>query len=108
MAVGNQGLHHFHQRKRLFKSYEQIPSTNNLKNFMDKSIYIVGILGPLMTLPQVYKIWAEKSANSLSMATWITYWLMAVFWLIYGIIHKEKPIIITNFLFMVINLSIVV
>lgn len=29
----------------------------DFKKFMDKAIYFVGISGPVMTIPQVYKIW---------------------------------------------------
>ncbi len=89
------GLHHFHKRKRIYQNHEPYPHPNKLKNAMDKMIYFVGLSGPIMTIPQLFKIWVERSTSGVAEITWVAFLIIAVFWLAYGILHKEKPIIIT-------------
>ena len=48
-----------------------------------------------MTIPQVTTIWIDKNAGGVSLITWSTYFVTSIFWLTYGILHKEKPIIVT-------------
>ncbi len=87
MAFNSKGLHHYHKRKRKNHS-------NKFKKFLDKLIYVVGVVGPLTTLPQMLKIFIEKSAAGVSLISWIGYMICAIIGLIYGIVHKEKPIIL--------------
>ena len=86
MAFNSKGLHHFHKRKRK-------PHTNQFKDFLDKIIYVVGVFGPLTTLPQMLNIFMEKSAAGVSLVSQVGNLICVIIWLIYGIIHKEKPII---------------
>ncbi|KKQ72101.1 MAG: hypothetical protein UT33_C0005G0022 [Candidatus Peregrinibacteria bacterium GW2011_GWC2_39_14] len=99
----NGALHHYHLRKRVCKMGEQLPSPDKWKRFLDEAIYVVGILGPVMTLPQVFKVWFEHNASGLAPVSWGSYILFNIFWLAYGITHKEKPIIITYTLWILIN-----
>ncbi len=108
MAFNSKGLHHFHQRKRVHQKKESYPPPNKWKRFLDKSIYIVGIAGPLMTLPQLFKIWIEKNAAGVSAASWIAYLVCAIFWVIYGVAHKEKPIIFTYATWIFLEILIVI
>ncbi len=75
---------------------------------MDRFIYVVGVFGPLMTIPQVTKIWFEKNATGVSVISWISYLLCAIFWLIYGVMHREKPIIVTYAIWIVLDFLIVI
>lgn len=75
---------------------------------MDNSVYLVGLFGPLMTLPQILNIWVEKNAEGVSGLTWGGYLLGAFFWLAYGVMHKEKPIIFTYVVWAVLYSIIVV
>ena len=74
-----------------------------LKKALDKSIIFIGILSPIMTIPQIYKIFSNQSADGLSMISWITYIIVGSFWLTYGIVHKEKPIILVNIGWIIVN-----
>lgn len=111
------GLHHFHKRKlkgdlkvttKVVKSPFETPSRNKLKGFMDTIIYIVAVLGPLIAIPQVLKIWHVQDASGVSLLTWIGYLLGGFFWLTYGFLHKEKPIIITNALWIFVQIFIII
>lgn len=75
---------------------------------MDYLIYGVAILSPIMTLPQLMQIWVEKNVAGVSLLTWSSYTVFAAFWLLYGLVHKEKPIIVSNIFSGVLNIIIVV
>jgi uncharacterized protein with PQ loop repeat len=62
----------------------------------------MGVISPLMTLPQVLEIWETKSATGTSPLTWGTYFFSSIIWLIYGIVHKEKPIIVSNSFYIIV------
>ena len=89
--------HHKHlHRKRKSKKQEPI----------DKLVYFAVVAGPLMTLPQVYAIWVEQSTD-VSVISWSAYLLIAVVWLIYGVKHRQKPIIIVQLLWIALDILIV-
>jgi uncharacterized protein with PQ loop repeat len=101
MHLGSHVRHHkLHLRKKRKKDGTQ--------KILDKLVYFAGIAGPVMTLPQVFKIWAEKSASGVAVETWATYLILSVIWISYGILHKEKPLIIMYSSYFVINISIIV
>lgn len=94
--IHNRGLHHFHQRRRLYQRFEPYPHPNVWKRQLDRLIYVVAFVGPLMTIPQVLKIWMEKTAAGVSLLAWSTYAVTSVVWLLYGLAHKEKPILYSS------------
>jgi len=75
---------------------------------MDRAIYVVGIFGPVMTIPQLTKIWVEKNAIGVSVTTWFAYLLVAIFWLIYGMMHREKPIMFASILWIIVDILVVI
>jgi uncharacterized protein with PQ loop repeat len=101
-------LHHFHKRKRISKKLEPYPHPNKWVRFLDKLIYIIGIFGPLMTIPQVTKIWIERNPIGISAVSWISYTIMAIIWFIYGIVHKEKPLVVMYSIWFILDLLIVI
>lgn len=104
MVHDSHGLHHASMRKRN-KDY---PHKDKWKRIMDRLIYVVGIVGPIMTIPQLLKIWVEQNASGVSVSSWIAYAICSFFWLIYGIMHKEKPIIITYALWIILDVFIII
>ncbi len=61
-----------------------------------------------MTLPQVFKIWIGQNASGVSVISWLGYLIAAWFWLLYGFIHKEKPIIVTYLTWTVLVVMVIV
>ena len=108
MPIHNPGLHHFHRRKRIYLNHEPYPHPDKWKSRMDKLIYFVGIIGPVMTIPQVAKIWLDKSAAGISIVAWGTYTITSAIWAAYGVMHKDKPIIISSLMFVIVNLLVVI
>ncbi len=102
------GLHHFHKRKRIYQHHEPYPHPNRLKNAMDKMIYFVGLSAPIMTIPQLMKIWVERDTSGVSGITWCSFLVIAFFWLAYGILHREKPIIMTYIAWVIMDVMIII
>ena len=100
-------LHHLHKRKRIHKKKEQYPHPQLFKRTIDHLIYGIGILAPIMGSFQAVKIWSEQTASGVSLVTFAFNMIANVFWFAYGVIHKEKPIIMMYFLFFIVNLVIV-
>lgn len=107
MKKQTEGLHHFHTRKRVHQKHEPYPHPHKFKNFIDKVIYPVGILGPVMTIPQLAKIWINQDATGVSAISWSAYLVLAIFWLLYGVIHKEWPIILSSVLWILMDAMVV-
>lgn len=108
MAVYNKGLHHYHIRKRVHLKHEPYPHPNKLKRIYDKIIYVVVILCPIMNLPQLLKVWLEKDASGVSAISWIGFSFISLTWLIYGILHRDKHILVMNAFLIVIQAFIAV
>lgn len=102
------GLHHFHKRKRIHQKLEPYPHPNKWKRLMDRLIYVIVFVGPILTIPQVTKIWIEKNASGVSIISWSAYLITAIFWLIYAIMHKEKPLILSSSIWIALEALIVI
>jgi len=102
------GLYHLHKRKRIHQNGEPYPHPNKFKRVMDKLAYVIGLLGILFTLPQLTRIWFDKVASGVSIITWGAYFFGALFWIVYGIAHKEKPLIFTYSMAAILDILIVV
>ena len=76
--------------------------------FMYRFIYLVGALGPIMTIPQVMKIWGEQEAAGVSVISWSAYSLLSIFWIIYGIVDRDKPIIFMFTAYFILNILVVI
>jgi hypothetical protein len=72
----------------------------------DNLVLLLSFVSPLSGIPQAVDIWVGN--GSVSILTWTLFFLNGVISLIYGIIHKIKPIIVTNVIWSVIDLAIIV
>lgn len=108
MAIHSGALHHYHIRKRIHIKHEPFPHPDKVKRIFDHLIYIVVILGPIMNLPQLFKIWLSKDATGVSITSWLSFSIFSMVWFVYGILHKEKPIIFMNLTLIVIQALIAV
>lgn len=101
-------LHHYHLRKRIHQKCEPCPHPNKFKRLYDKFIYVIAILAPIANIPQLLKVWIEKDASGVSSLSWFFFSGISVTWLIYGILHKDKHILIMNAALMIIQALIAV
>jgi len=89
-------MHHLHVRKRVYKNVDVFPSPDSFKRFLDKAMYVVGLISPIAFLPQVLDVYASHNVSSLSLITWTVLALVNVLWTLYGWVHKEYAIFIAN------------
>ena len=95
-------FHHFHLRKRKVDRFE-----DTTKHFIDASIYVVSVLFPLMTLPQIWEIFSKHAAGGVSLPTWAWGTFFSLYWLLYGILHKDTPIVISSIVWTMINTIVI-
>jgi len=92
----NLGLHHLSKR-----------SSKMARSWFDYFMYGIAMATPLVLLPQVFKLFSDKNAVGLSVDTWFLFGCLNVCWIIYGLVHREPPIYIGNFLVSILNFTIV-
>jgi MtN3 and saliva related transmembrane protein len=63
-------------------------------------ISICGIIGGTLTtlsfLPQVIQVWKTRSTKDISLVMFVLFTIGVLFWLVYGILINEWPVIIAN------------
>ena len=97
-------LHHIHMRKRFSgETFHPYPATKKSIRILDKVVYVTGLLGLLTMLPQLHLIFIQKTASGIAPITWILLAIFNIPWIIYGLAHKEKPIIIIQSMWFVVN-----
>ena len=52
----------------------------------------ISVFTLLMTLPQIYAIWASRQAAGVSLLSWGAYWLSAFVWFVYGVQKRDRNI----------------
>lgn len=77
-----------------------------LKTALDIIILPIAFIAPLALLPQIFQLYLTHDVSSISVVSWLSMVAFDVVWLYYGIVHKDKPIIITNIMYGVFNLLV--
>lgn len=128
MGMHSMWFHHFNTRKRIKKrskrlenkiatkivdekfkniGYDHIEVKNSkIQRIMDKFIFLIALIWPILTIPQVWMVWVEQNAWWISLFTWTAYVVSPSLWLVYGIIHKEKAIIFSNILWIIVDFAV--
>ena len=65
--------------------------------------FLAGLLTTASFLPQVIKTYQTKRAEDFNLAFMLLFTLGLIFWLVYGIIIQEWPIILANSVTLVLN-----
>jgi len=67
---------------------------------MIATIEIVGLLAGALTtaslVPQVYKIWKEKSAKNISLTMFLLFFIGVLLWFTYGVVTHSLAMIVAN------------
>lgn len=66
------------------------------------------IATPLAEVPQAYNIYHLHSAREVSVITWSFFALSSTVWFIFAFKHKILPLIVANFLYLTVELSVVI
>lgn len=121
MPHGSQALHHVHKKKRAIEAAAEVEGmsetevkaavlnpVNRFKRVLDRMVYFTGALSVFMSIPQVLQIYMNQNAGGVSFATWFAFLINAIIWTTYGLVHKEKAIIMMYCSFIVIDLMVVI
>lgn len=68
--------------------------------------YIAAFCSTISLVPQVIKLWQERSAKAISTTMYLIYSLGIIFWLIYGIMINSSPLIIAEVITLILCLTI--
>ncbi|MDB5188106.1 MAG: hypothetical protein JWO50_626 [Candidatus Kaiserbacteria bacterium] len=98
------GLFHIHKRKRS----GLYPARQWNMRLLDRVVYVAGIIGPLSTIPQIYKIFAFHNASGVSISTWAICAVLDIPWIFYAIAHKSRPLFVCYMLWLICNTIIAV
>ncbi|HLC22278.1 MAG TPA: PQ-loop domain-containing transporter [Candidatus Nanoarchaeia archaeon] len=86
-------MNHLHYYKR--KIERRVPEKDRNIVILDNVILFISVVAPFANLVQVYKIFSMQSANGVSVLAFTIFAILNIPWVFYGIVHKEKPLIIT-------------
>jgi len=100
-------MSHFYHRSRIAKRNNN--KNKNKKLFLiDSLAYVSAIIGPFMTLPQLYGIWVQKNVAGVSVISWSGFAFFNMIFIIYGIMNKEKLIIMNNSIWFIVQVFVVI
>lgn len=85
----------------------KVVKSHNHKS-LDILTYATGVLLPILTVPQAYSVLVDKSTEGVSLITWAFYLLSSTLFAIFGIVHKERLLMITYIPFVAVEAAIVV
>jgi uncharacterized protein with PQ loop repeat len=114
MPISSRGLYHLNKRRRasnkkkINKHLEPYPHPNKFIQAIDYSAMTIGIIIPLMTIPQIIQIFATQDASSISIPTWGAYIFSSVFWFAYAVIHKARPLMVNCMIWLIVNTTVVI
>jgi len=92
MATISIGEHHLHKRRKKISKRD--------RKLIDKLAYLMAFFAPFIHIPQIFQIYYYENATGVSIISWAGFVVISIVWLFYGIIHKEKPLIIMYALLM--------
>jgi uncharacterized protein with PQ loop repeat len=103
-----QGLHHLNKRKRVHKKLQKYPHPRRWIRLLDRILLVVAIVGPMAMIPQLWQIYFYRDATGVSVFSFLMFAIFNVFWIGYGMAHKERPILLTYFLWFTMNLAVAI
>lgn len=83
-------------------------TTKGQNKKLDKATMLIGLCVPIVTLPQLYAVLTAPNLQGVSFSTWSLYCLQAGVFAVFGIKHREKPLIYTYIPLFVVQLGIVI
>ncbi len=73
---------------------------------IDMMAYIFGVGGNLAVIPQIIEAW-RSDAPGLAVLSWVLFCGIGIIWLVYAVLHKQKPLIVAQAVGVSCNLLVV-
>ncbi len=93
-------MRYVHHRHHLRESHHK---QKNIDSLISVVMWGVAILAPFATLPQIIDIYTTHKVTGLSITTWFLFVISPLIWFSYGLLHKDKFILINNFLWAILS-----
>jgi MtN3 and saliva related transmembrane protein len=69
---------------------------------------VAGVLTTTSFIPQLLKIWRTRSADDISTGMFVAFCIGVTLWLIYGALNRDIAIIVSNFVTLVLAMTVLV
>ena len=90
------------------KHEESSESPKKGRRLADNLMMLIGFLGSVSSLPQVWKIYQTGEVAGISITTYLLALFVIISWLVYGIYIKNKPLILTTSITTLISFVVIV
>jgi uncharacterized protein with PQ loop repeat len=90
----------------IYLSLKQKVTKKEATKTVDSLAYVAGVGGNVAVIPQIIKAW-ESEAPGLAVSTWLLFSLIGLIWLVYAILHQQKPLIVAQAVSISANLLVV-
>lgn len=75
---------------------------------IDRVVLFTGLIGPIAAIPQAIEIFSKQDAQGVSPITWSFFVVTNAALLLYALAHKLTPLVISNILWVAIEVVVVV
>ena len=82
---------------------ENLKSRRRAARAIDNAMAAAAIVHPATAAPQVLKIYETHNAVGVAPLTWLSFMVIGTVFLAYGLLHKIKPMIVTQVLWFVMD-----
>lgn len=86
--------------------HHHIKSKKKLSAF-DKSAIVASFLYPMSGIPQMIDV-VNGNVEGVSLLSWVGFLVFSTWFFIYGVVHRITPMIITDFLWIIVDSTIVI
>ncbi len=73
----------------------------------DNGMYLVALVTPMLTIPQLLIVWTQRRIDGVSILTWGAYAAMSGVWLIYGLLNKQRQLILSQTCLFILDFGVV-
>jgi uncharacterized protein with PQ loop repeat len=78
------------------------------KYIIDRVVMVTGLIGPMASIPQAVQIFSTQDAQGVSLITWGLFIVTNAALLIYSLVHKLVPLVISNICWVAVEVLVVV
>src|SRR2546428_4772151 len=109
MNIGLGHVHlHWHRQIRQARTAEPPLAHGPGLRFLDGVAFVNGFVGPLTSLPQLHMIITTHQTAGVSLLTWWLFVASAALWLVYSLVHRAWPVMISAVLSIAVELAVIV
>lgn len=78
------------------------------KDAIDYFVNFFMYLSPLFELPQAYDIYSRRNSHTVSLTTWVLFFVASTAWLIYAVRNKLRTLIIIQTIYLIVEAIVVI